>query len=228
MTLHWFTADVHGTRVRYVREGLGPVIVLVHGIGGGPGPYDELIHLLARRYNVIVPQLCGLIPGVTTVAGHAALLDSFVSSLRAHAELLVGHSYGGAVVAHSSLPCKKLLLNPAVLGMPATRYFFTAWRINALCWAGRYGTRGIRLALRAAWPSLYAMITRPREARAILQDLEHTRSAYHHRIIWASGDPYAAAPPGSHVIEGPHDWPILKPERAAQEIDRAVRPTRAS
>ncbi|MBY4892222.1 alpha/beta hydrolase [Rhodobacteraceae bacterium N5(2021)] len=95
--------DVGGTRVHYVEEGEGPVVVYLHGSGGNlnDGSFD-LVARLSDRYRVIAFDRPGL--GYTDMLGHntplaaqARLLADAALALGAENPIVVGHSFGGAV-----------------------------------------------------------------------------------------------------------------------------------
>src|SRR4051794_18484202 len=51
--------ELHGHRVAYRTAGDGPVIVLVHGITSTSATWERAIPYLARRFNVVAPDLLG-------------------------------------------------------------------------------------------------------------------------------------------------------------------------
>ena len=50
---------LHGRTVSYAEVGSGPVLLLVHGLGGSPENWRAVIEPLARSHTVIVPSLPG-------------------------------------------------------------------------------------------------------------------------------------------------------------------------
>ena len=50
---------LHGRPVTYAEAGAGPVLLLVHGMGGGYENWREVIEPLARRRTVVAPDLPG-------------------------------------------------------------------------------------------------------------------------------------------------------------------------
>src|SRR3954447_14081556 len=72
-------------------------IVLVHGAWAGPGGWDRVTAALAKDgYRTVVPTL-GLQDPATDVATVRSALDAIVGP-----KILVGHSYGGAVVSQAA------------------------------------------------------------------------------------------------------------------------------
>lgn len=95
--------EVNGTRVHYVDEGEGPVVVLIHGSSGNVNDWTfDMVARLSDRYRVIAFDRPGL--GYTQMIGRnasaadqARLLADAAIALGADAPMVVGHSYGGAV-----------------------------------------------------------------------------------------------------------------------------------
>jgi pimeloyl-ACP methyl ester carboxylesterase len=95
--------DVDGTRVRYVRRGEGPPVVLVHGIASSIYTWAEVIPALAESHDVVALDLPGFggseIPAAFSGDAYPRLLGAFLDALSLPRVALVGHSLGGAVVA---------------------------------------------------------------------------------------------------------------------------------
>ena len=94
--------DVDGRHLRYVQQGSGPDVVLVHGVIGSAEDWQPLVPLLAARYRVTAVDLLGhggseLHPGAHNLAGNAAALTALGERLDVKDAVVVGHSYGGAV-----------------------------------------------------------------------------------------------------------------------------------
>ena len=53
------TETLHGRTVSYAEAGAGPVLLLVHGMGGSSENWRAVIEPLARDHTVIVPDLPG-------------------------------------------------------------------------------------------------------------------------------------------------------------------------
>lgn len=95
--------EVDGTRVHYIDEGEGPVVVLIHGSGGNLNDWTfDMVGRLSDRYRVIAFDRPGL--GYTELSGHnipaadqARLLADAALALGADNPMVVGHSFGGAI-----------------------------------------------------------------------------------------------------------------------------------
>ncbi len=94
--------SLHGRSLTYARAGEGPVLLLVHGLGGSYENWAEVIEPLARSHTVIAPDLPGhggSAPGGGdySVGALAANLRDLLAALGKDRATLVGHSLGGGV-----------------------------------------------------------------------------------------------------------------------------------
>lgn len=96
--------DVPGARLHYVDIGSGPVIVMIHGLGGQIRNFTyALAERLATDHRVIVVDRPGAGYSVATpgalegLHAQAALFGRFIRALGLEKPLLVGHSLGGAL-----------------------------------------------------------------------------------------------------------------------------------
>jgi pimeloyl-ACP methyl ester carboxylesterase len=92
---------LHGRTVSYAEAGTGPVLLLIHGMGGSFENWRAVIEPLARSHTVIVPNLPGhggSSPGGDySVGGLAAGLRDLLLVLGHDRATLVGHSLGGGI-----------------------------------------------------------------------------------------------------------------------------------
>lgn len=79
-------------------EGDGqPTIVMVHGAWAGPSSWSSVVPLLLEDgFRTVTPRL-----GLTSLGGDVAIVKSALDQVRGK-KILVGHSYGGAVVSNVS------------------------------------------------------------------------------------------------------------------------------
>jgi pimeloyl-ACP methyl ester carboxylesterase len=96
------TAMLHGRPVTYAQAGSGPVLLLVHGMGGGYENWREVIGPLARNYTVVAPDLPGHgasapSSGDYSVGALAVGLRDLLLALGHEHATLVGHSLGGGI-----------------------------------------------------------------------------------------------------------------------------------
>lgn len=97
-----------GLGLHYVRQGRGPVVVLVHGLGGFAESWRRTIEALAARADVLALDLPGF--GFSAKPRTRYDLEFFVRALHGFldavgvgAASLVGHSLGGAVAVAYAL-----------------------------------------------------------------------------------------------------------------------------
>ena len=93
---------LHGRPVTYVEAGSGPVLLLIHGMAGNIGNWQEVIEPLARHHTVVAPDLPGhgaSAPGAGdySLGALAAGLRDLLVVLGHERATLVGHSLGGGI-----------------------------------------------------------------------------------------------------------------------------------
>ena len=93
---------VHGRSVNCVEAGSGPVLLLIHGMAGNIGNWQEVIGPLARHHTVVAPDLPGhgaSAPGAGdySLGALAAGLRDLLVVLGHERATLVGHSLGGGI-----------------------------------------------------------------------------------------------------------------------------------
>jgi magnesium chelatase accessory protein len=115
-----------GVRWHVQRMGRGPAMLLVHGTGAATHSWRALAPLLAKRFEVIAPDLPGhgfsapLPPGRMSLPGMADALGALLQKLGVRPAVAVGHSAGAAVLARMILddaiaPRSLVGLNAALL-----------------------------------------------------------------------------------------------------------------
>jgi pimeloyl-ACP methyl ester carboxylesterase len=95
--------SVAGIRVRYVREGTGPTVVLLHGSGSSLDAFDSVARLLRDRCEVVRIDLPGF--GLTgprpdrdyRIGAYTHFLDALLGQLSIGSAVLVGNSLGGNI-----------------------------------------------------------------------------------------------------------------------------------
>ena len=99
---------VFGQKIRYVEAGSGPVVVLLHGLGGNSTNWAFTTPALAEKFRVIVPEQVGFgqsdKPLINYRVGtYVDFLDKFLSELKVERATLVGNSMGGWIAAAYTL-----------------------------------------------------------------------------------------------------------------------------
>ncbi|MGO8905022.1 MAG: alpha/beta fold hydrolase [Solirubrobacteraceae bacterium] len=96
------TVTLHGRALTYAQEGSGPVLLLIHGMGGTFENWQAVIEPLARQHTVVAPDLPGhgtSAPGGGdySIGALAAELRDLLAALGHERATLVGHSLGGGI-----------------------------------------------------------------------------------------------------------------------------------
>jgi magnesium chelatase accessory protein len=121
--------EAGGLRWHVQQLGRGPVLLLVHGTGGATHSWRALAPLLARRFEVIAPDLPGhgfsapASGAAPSLPGMAAALAALLRALGRRPALAVGHSAGAAILCRMCLeggiePHALVSLNGALLPLP--------------------------------------------------------------------------------------------------------------
>jgi pimeloyl-ACP methyl ester carboxylesterase len=110
---------LHGDRVAYRDEGVGEVLLLIHGMGGNSASWRAVMPELSRKYRVIAPDLMGhgqsdKPRGDYSLGAFAVWLRDFLDALGISKVTLIGHSLGGGIAmqfAHQHRDyCRRLVL----------------------------------------------------------------------------------------------------------------------
>jgi pimeloyl-ACP methyl ester carboxylesterase len=99
---------VFGQKIHYQETGSGPVVVLLHGLGGNAANWAFNVGALAQKFRVVVPDQIGFgrsdKPFINyRLATYVDFLDKFLSELKIERASLVGNSMGGWVAASYAL-----------------------------------------------------------------------------------------------------------------------------
>jgi pimeloyl-ACP methyl ester carboxylesterase len=99
---------VFGQKINYTETGSGPVVVLLHGLGGSTANWAFNVSALAAKFRVIVPDQIGhgqsAKPFINYRIGtYVDFLDKFLSELKIERASLVGNSMGGWIAAAYAL-----------------------------------------------------------------------------------------------------------------------------
>src|SRR5207344_47344 len=94
--------SVAGRRVRFVRKGSGPAIVLVHGFASSLYTWKDVLPALARDHDVLAIDLPGFgqsdCPPDLSSDEYPAVVLGLLDRLGLSRATLVGNSLGGSVV----------------------------------------------------------------------------------------------------------------------------------
>jgi triacylglycerol lipase len=102
------TATVYGVKIRYQEAGSGPVVILLHGLGGDASNWAPTIGPLSQKFRVIVPDQVGFgksdKPFINYRVGtYVDFLAGFYKELKIEKASLVGNSLGGWISAAFAL-----------------------------------------------------------------------------------------------------------------------------
>lgn len=103
---------VFGQKINYVDVGTGPVVVLLHGLGGNSANWAFNFAALSQKYRVIAPDQIGFgrsdKPFMSyRVQTYVDFLDKFLEGLSVERASLVGNSMGGWIAALYALKYPK-------------------------------------------------------------------------------------------------------------------------
>jgi pimeloyl-ACP methyl ester carboxylesterase len=101
-------ATIYGAKIRYLEAGSGPVVILLHGLGGDASNWAATIGPLSEKYRVIVPDQIGFgrsdKPMINYRIGTLVdFLDALYKELKIERASLVGNSLGGWTAAAFTL-----------------------------------------------------------------------------------------------------------------------------
>ena len=131
---------VFGTKIHYVEAGSGPVVILLHGLGGNSQKWALNIGPLAQKFRVIVPDQIGFgksdKPFIHYRMGtYVDFLDQFCKQLKIERASLVGNSMGGWVAAAFTIAFPErvdrlVLVDAAGYAPPANFDYRTLYGLN--------------------------------------------------------------------------------------------------
>ena len=101
-------ATVFGARIHYQEAGSGPVVILLHGLGGDLSNWAMTVGPLSQKYRVIVPDQIGFGRSDKPMLNYRIgtmvdFLDGFYKELKIERATLVGNSLGGWISAAFAL-----------------------------------------------------------------------------------------------------------------------------
>jgi len=101
-------ATVFGAKIHYIEAGSGPVVILLHGLGGSTANWAPTIGPLAQKYRVIVPDQIGFGKSDKPMLNYRVatlvdFLDGFYKQVGVQKASLVGNSLGGFTAAAFAL-----------------------------------------------------------------------------------------------------------------------------
>jgi pimeloyl-ACP methyl ester carboxylesterase len=110
---------LHGSDLAFRVAGAGPVVMLVHGMGGSGATWKQVMPRLAEHFTVIAPDLLGHGASAKprteySIGAHANVLRDLLHVLGHERATFVGQSLGGGVVMQFAYQfpelCERLVL----------------------------------------------------------------------------------------------------------------------
>ncbi len=93
----------NGTYVHYIDQGSGPIIIMIHGLGGSHRNFEKIAKELSKDYRIIRIDLPGFglseFPKNSTdlISIYDEAIDSLINRLKLDTVVLMGNSMGGMV-----------------------------------------------------------------------------------------------------------------------------------
>jgi pimeloyl-ACP methyl ester carboxylesterase len=160
--------DMDGARMRYLRAGSGPALILVHGLLGYSFSWRFTMPALAPYATVYAPDMMGAgfsdrPPGIDhSMRGTAHRLLRFVRSLGISSFDLLGTSHGGAVAMMAAAECLDgnvgVVVRRLVLVAPVNPYSAHGRRLAPFI-GSKFGTALFRMTsahMRFSYPYWHA------------------------------------------------------------------------
>ncbi len=99
---------IYGQKIHYIEVGSGPVVVLLHNLGGDLSDWNKTIPPLSEKYRVIAFDQIGAGQSDKPFINYRPatwvdFLNGVYKGLKINSASLVGHSMGGAVAASFAL-----------------------------------------------------------------------------------------------------------------------------
>eukprot|EP00897_Mesotaenium_endlicherianum_P008374 jgi/Mesen1/7565/ME000392S06832 len=214
-----------GHEIKYVAEGSGPAVVLVHGFGASIGHFRKNIPVLSESYTVYALDLLGQGGSakppnfVYTIEAWAELLVAFLKEVVCSPAVLVGNSIGSLSALCASAEAEPGLVRGTVLlncaGGMNNKAIADDWRIRA----------AMPIFLLIDWLLLRPSIARPlfdRNVQTVLQSVYCNKDAVDAElveVILKPADDLGALEAFVSIITGP---PGPRPEVLLPRISNPV------
>lgn len=96
--------EIYGQKIHYIEAGSGPIVILLHGLGGDATNWAPTIPWLAAKYHVYAPDQIGFGQSDKPVMNYRVatlveFLDQFYKKLGIEKATIVGNSLGGWTAA---------------------------------------------------------------------------------------------------------------------------------
>lgn len=213
----------NGIRIACRIEGAGPVLLLLHGLGGSHDDWRRQVPEFARQYRVIAPDLRGFGDSERrepfTVQQHARDVAALLDALGIDRAHVVGLSMGGAVAMELAL-AEPGRVAGLVLANTAPEFELSTWQrrymgFSRFLLALLFGVEGVaRLFAAAVFPAPH----QERLRRRLLERASRTSrwvyiSSLRSLVRWGAEDRLAAIASPTLVIGAEHDYTDIHEKR---------------
>lgn len=232
---------LNNIRVNYIEKGKEKPFILIHGIFYDSSGYKKLISILSQSFKVYAIDFpmhgrSEKPKKYLSISDFSMILKEFIKKLNIKNPIVCGHS-GGALVAMDYASKNKIkgliLLDPPVRYYNSKLWFFFKILVVKTFFDLFWNLTETLKIVRTSLYNIFKNVFNKNYWRLVKENL---REAYNFKIdcptkiFWGRFDeimPYKFA--GSFqeniknseliVVEGNHDWPILKPEEIIEYID---------
>jgi pimeloyl-ACP methyl ester carboxylesterase len=229
--------DIDGTKIHFEVYGTGASLVLLHALFSDSSAYRHFIGILSKQYKVYAVDMpnhgkSGTMKELFTIDDVVEILQNWANKVEVGPFVLIGHSAGGLVALNyaSRYPVKELwLISPAGARLDFSLYAF----LGKLLWktvlsfgvdvraAWKLAESGVinfgrNMFNRALWQEMARIFGR--EFCALMRQVKCPTV-----LFWAMDDVFLPRKTANSFldnfsdirlleIDGPHDWPTLRPE----------------
>lgn len=135
---------IEGNKIRYLEDGSGPDVVMIHGLGSQADRWSSVMPHLSKDHHVIVPDLIGFgysdkPPVDYTPKYFVKFIFDFLEGLGIKKTVMIGSSLGGQIVAESAAALDDSgVIQKIVLVSPTGTMRTTNPTLDAYIMAGLY------------------------------------------------------------------------------------------
>jgi len=121
--------------IHYVRQGTGPTVLLLHGLGTSLRSFSGILERLPERFHAVAIDLLGhgrsdLSAPDLSVTAQAESVLQLIQELQIHDAALVGHSLGGSVALQVAAMAGERIRKVVLLGSGSYEYRLPwRWRL---------------------------------------------------------------------------------------------------
>lgn len=118
---------IDNERIRFSQKGKGKDVLLIHGTPGSIEDWNEIVDSLSKNYRITTFDRLGhgfssLNKYTYHIEDNAVLVEKLIKQLNLESPLIVGHSYGGSIVAFMAVNSKLKNLEYVIIDSPLYKY----------------------------------------------------------------------------------------------------------